>query len=325
METHGNGGEYTNVDGIKDYFTSKCIVAEDSLLLHRGNVFCVSTGLGGKGIVGKYMEIGMPIGNEYAQNPFIDVKTTNTCIINDVDEDLRSGCPKAIKASEFLNICNGDIHCNTSGMGGEGIECGKEMFVYGGSIECISFDDGINVGEKLEVSGGQIYCNSVDNDGIDSNGSIYLKGGLVVSINQNWPNESFDAEGGCVYLEGASVFGMGKSGVKIAKSNYPYYNTDRQNSLYEQISTDLSFNKDRYIYIIHADEIIFAIKVENNMENVFLTITEPSFIEEERYSIFEGDCPLPSHNALFKNKVIIGGFPDNIDLIRNFYPILNTK
>lgn len=326
METSGDGAGYTNIEGETDYYTSKCLAADDTLCILQGSLQCLSTGVGGKGIVGgNYTQIGLETDTAYQQGPTIAVETTNSSIVDDVEEDERYGCPKAIKASEYLYVFSGDIHATTHGMGGEGVECGKEMYFYGGSLECNCFDDGINIGEKLEVLGGQIYCNSEDNDGIDSNGSIYLKGGVIVATNQSWPNESFDAEGGCVYLEGASVFGIGKSGVKIAKSNYPYYNTDRQNSLYEQITTDFSFNKDRYIYIIHADEIIFAIKVEKNMENVFLTIVDPSFMEEERYSIFEGDCPLPPHNALFKNKVIIGGLPNNIDLVRNFNPTINTK
>ena len=325
LETHGDGAEYTNADGETDYYTSKCIAADDSLFIHRGNIQCLSTGIGGKGIVGnRYMVIGMPTDTQIEQGPIINVETTNCSIVNDVEEDQRYGCPKAIKSDENLYIYSGNIHCVTAGMGGEGVECGKDFYFHNGNLECNCFDDGINVGEKIEILGGQIYCNSEDNDGIDSNGSIYLKGGIVVAINHNWPNESIDAEGGNIYLEGASVFGMGKSGVKIAKSDYPYYNTDRQNSLFEQIETDYSFAKDKYIYIIHADEILFAIKVKKNIENVFLTVTLPSFIEE-RYSIFEGNVPLVPTKVLFENKVMVGGFPNNIDLISNFYPTLNIK
>lgn len=70
-------------------------------------------------------------------------------------------------------------------MGGEGVECNGEILVRGGNLECTTFDDGI-----------------------DSNGIITIAGGIVASVNQTKPNESFDAENGEIVFKGGTVFGM---------------------------------------------------------------------------------------------------------------------
>lgn len=225
LECHGNGGSYLTASNDADYFTPKCITVDDSLFISGGHLTCLSTGLGGKGIVaGRYLELGDENETDGLE-PFIRVETRGECIVNNEDEDLRFGCPKGIKADSMLVIYGGNIAVNTSGMGGEGVECNGQMFIHGGTLECNTFDDGINVGHSIEIAGGQVYCNSVDNDGIDSNGSITISGGIVASVNQSRPNESFDAEDGEIFFNGGTVFGIGSGPVDIKASAYPCYST----------------------------------------------------------------------------------------------------
>lgn len=323
METSGDGAEYTNANGELDYYTSKCISADDSLCVLRGNIRCLSTGIGGKGIVGgKYVQIGQASDTEYQQEPTIMVETTNSSIVNDVEEDERYGCPKAIKAGEYLNIYSGDIHCTTSGMGGEGIECGKEFYFYGGSLECNCFDDGINVGEKLEVIGGQIYCNSTDNDGIDSNGSIYLKGGLVVAINQKEPNESIDSENAQLFLQGTVFIGIGSRQPKVGSSTTPYYNSQKLYPEYQPRYSGINLEKGKYLYAIRGGSVIATILVPKNYDSAFVTITTPDFFEGEMGSLYIGNQPIGAHPLLGGN-VFVDGMPDFLDLILDFFPDKN--
>ena len=313
FETNGDGAEYTNTDGETDYYTSKCISVDDSLFIHRGNMQCLSTGIGGKGIVGgRYTEIGMPSDTTINQGPTICVETTNSSIVNDVEEDERNGCPKAIKVEEYLNIYSGDIHCTTAGMGGEGVECGKEFYFYNGNIECNCFDDGINVGEKLEILGGQVYCNSIDNDGIDSNGSIYLKGGLIVAINQSWPNESFDSERGQLHLMGATVFGIGSSEVKIGESIVPVYNTISHYTPSDMSGFGLEIEQEKYIYFFENGDIAYAIMNHNKgTYGSYITFASPNIDSNKFYSLFQGDKPSSYKEAKFGDNLLTGGYPVN--------------
>ena len=320
LETHGDGAEYTNTDGETDYYTSKCIATDDSLFIHRGNIQCLSTGIGGKGIVGdKYIEIGMPTDTQIEQGPTINIETTNCSIVNDVEEDQRYGCPKALKASAYLNIYSGDIHCMTAGMGGEGIECGKEFYFYNGNLECYCFDDGINVGEKIEVLGGQIYCNSEDNDGIDSNGSIYIKGGIIASVNKTRPNESFDTENSQLYITGGTAIGIGSSQVKIKDCGLVYYNSIRNLEPKEgPMLNGLTLTKDKYICVLRGSELLLSLYNENQEYRSYITIVSDTLQKDLSYGIIEGNKPIEYKKALFGGKLIFGGNTNDCHEILKF-------
>ena len=314
MECHGAGGSYLTTTNDSDYYTPKCITVDDSIHISDGTLSCISTGLGGKGIVaGRYLAIG---NSDNENTPIIRVETKGECIINNVDEDLRFGCPKGIKANEKICIFGGDIAVTTAGMGGEGVESNKEMYIYGGTLVCNTYDDGINVVDSIEISGGHVYCNSVDNDGIDSNGSIRISGGIVASVNQNRPNESFDSEGGKFYLSGGWVFGIGSSPVEVQESTYPYYSTQYYDGT---LHGGLIFSEEKYVCILIDGEVIMALKNGNRSLRAFLTICHPVFSEDKQYLICEGDLPTNVHHFYFDKKLVTGG------VLNQYRPIISIQ
>ena len=317
LECHGDGGSYLTLANDSDYYTPKCITVDESLLIASGNVRCLSTGLGGKGLVsGRYLAIG----SEGEQDsPIIRVETKGECIINNEDEDLRFGCPKGIKAEEELHIYSGDIAVTTAGMGGEGVECNGEMYIHGGTLECNTFDDGINVGRSIEISGGCVYCNSVDNDGIDSNGNITIMDGIVASVNQLHPDESFDSEAGQLYLFGGIVFGIGSDPVEINKSSYPCYSTPYNTSPDGPRSKGLILTEGKYVYLKKGNEIVIAMKNENKALRTFVTVMSPSLMENELYSIGEGDFITNTQQAYFDGKLLFGGTINGAFQIENIH------
>lgn len=308
LECYGNGGKYTNENNEEDYYTPKCITVDDSVFINSGNITCLSTGLGGKGIVaGRFLSIGSKQKDKSMEAPIIRVDTRGECIINNVDEDLRFGCPKGIKSDSTLIIYDGDIVVTTAGMGGEGVECNGEMFIKGGSLECNTYDDGINVARSIEISGGQVYCNSVDNDGIDSNGSITISGGIVASVNQHKPNESFDSEGGQLYLLGGIVFGIGSGNVDVKESAYPCYTTPFDESEEGIFSRGFILTEGKYICVQKGNEIIMALLNDNKAFRSFITVMSPELINDEQYTLTEGDYPTNPTQVLFNGKLALGG------------------
>ncbi len=309
LECHGDGAQYVNVENEQDYYTPKCITVDDSLSIESGALYCTSTGLGGKGIVAKkYIGIGSEdnVGT-ISEEPLIRIETKGECIINSVDEDQRFGCPKGIKSEEKICIYNGDIAVTTAGMGGEGVESKNEMFIYGGNLECNTFDDGINVDHSLEILGGQVYCNSVDNDGIDSNGSITISGGIVASINQKKPNESFDSEKGQLFFYGGVVFGIGSMPVAVKNSSFPFYSTPYDRFGEGPWDRGLIITQGKYAYIQKGDEVVMALRNDNKDFRSFITIMHPSLTEDDTYFIGEGDSPININYEYFDKKFIIGG------------------
>ena len=316
LECRGDGGSYLDAANDQDYFTPKCITVDDSICITGGTINCLSTGLGGKGIVsGNYLAIG----TDGEQGPTIKVATTGECIVNNEDEDQRFGCPKGIKAGEKLYVYGGDIAVKTAGMGGEGIESNGAMAVYGGTLECCTFDDGINVADSIAIAGGQVYCNSVDNDGIDSNGSITISGGIVASVNQKKPNESFDAENGQIFLKGGTVFGIGSGPVDVAEADYPCYITPYDVSEEWMVSRGLILIEGKYVCVQRGNRVIMALRNDNQAFRSFLTIMSPAFSENEPYTISEGDCPLSPLHFYFDDRLVLGGDACNTNPITDEY------
>ena len=343
LETYGDGDRYLTEQGDTAYYTPKCMTADDSVFIERGTITCLSTGLGGKGIVaGRYLSIGNEenirpgefairprtdgdlksptlysgIANPAEQGlPVIRIETKGECIKNDENEDERAGCPKGIKADEELHIYSGDISVTTAGMGGEGVECNGAMYIHGGTLECNTYDDGINVGRSIEISGGAVYCNSVDNDGIDSNGSIIISGGIVAAVNQSKPNECLDAEMGHIHFTGGTFFGLGSGAVDVAESSIPCYSTPFIMSEDGETSRGFILNQGKYVCLQEGNSVIMAIRNDNRAFRTFVTIASQVLSDEKSYILSEDDCPIDVQQALFGNRWVSGGKTNNSSVI----------
>lgn len=305
LETTGNGAEYTNIEGETDYYTSKCIAA-DTVQIQNGEMKCVSTGIGGKGIVGNtWVIIGHK--NDSARNATIEIITKGECILNDTIRDQRFGCPKGIKAGERFYIYGGKVFVKTEGMGGEGIESKGSFFCYNGNIICETFDDGINVENKLHVFNGNIYCNSANNDAIDSNGRFTIEGGIVVGVSQHTWDESFDSDG-YVNILGGMVLGIGNDEVNISEESTPLYNSNGIWDYNNEIKkTEWEVTEDMFVHICHNDNVLMSIKCPFTATNVFFTILHDKLEIGKYYSIVESnECVNPAQDY-FDHKFYIGG------------------
>ena len=133
--------------------------------------------------------------------------------------------PKGIKADGNINISGGTIWVRTNGYNGEGIETKSTMNITGGQVACYAYDDAINSKSDMTISGGYVYAQGKNNDGLDANGNMYIKGGLIYTICSGTPEVAIDAntEGGKkLYLTGGTVVAVGglESGSSLSQSCY---------------------------------------------------------------------------------------------------------
>ena len=150
----------------------------------------------------------------------------------------------------------------------------------------------------------------MDNDGIDSNGSIKITNGIVVSVNQYKPNESFDSDEGRLCLLGGTVFGIGSGPVNITESIYPCYTTpfDLEGSIR---SKGLIITDGKYICVQKGQESLIALRNGNKAFRTFITVMSPSFVEGERLTICESEPLVGAKFCLFSDVLMIGGTPVN--------------
>ena len=205
-----------------------CLGSDAKVLISGGTLTLTSTGAGGKGINcdAEFELSGGDVtivtkGALYYHNGTTE-NTNYTGNTDNVNSDYYSSS-KGVKADGAITISGGKISVATAGKNAEGIESKTSILILGGEVTVNSYDDGINVGgdgSDLIISGGYVYSRAMNNDGIDGNGNVYVKGGLVYAIGSRDPEVAIDAnteEGKKLYVQGGTIIAVGKleSGASI--------------------------------------------------------------------------------------------------------------
>jgi hypothetical protein len=210
--------------------------------MNGGELYAKATGSGGKGVkadLEAYITGGkiriITEGGLYYSNGTTESHnyTGNT---DNVNSDYYSS-PKGIKAglktqsgnsytySGGIVITGGTIDVTTTGRNGEGIESKNTMEISGGQITVNSYDDAINAAQDLTINDGYVYAHANNNDGIDTNGNCYIKGGLIFAIGASSPEVGIDAnseEQKKLYFTGGTLVAIGglESGSNLSQACY---------------------------------------------------------------------------------------------------------
>lgn len=320
FETTGDGSEYINAEDSIDYYTARCLGSDQNILITKGTISCISRGLGGKGMVSDY---GMFLGEYEGVNDSltITILTEGGPVLNDVDEDIRNGCPKALKSGKELDVLSGNIYIKTYDMGGEGFECKDEMYVVGGNIILETYDDGINVERLLNILNGHLYCCSENNDGIDSNGSIVISGGFVVSMSKHEKDESFDVEQNRLCFYGGTAIGIGRDAVNVMDASIPFYTYPKYvGDWIQRPSDDINLHKDTYMSIVDGEQIMYAVRIPDDMDKVYVTVASRDFIADKTYNVAESMSIEYASGELFDGRLLFGGTSMNTTSLFPFNP-----
>jgi hypothetical protein len=86
-------------------------------------------------------------------------------------------------------------------------------------------DDAINSASTMTISDGFVCGYATGNDGLDANGNLYIKGGVVFAVGSTTPEMAVDAntEGGFkLYVSGGTLMTVGplESGAQLTQSCY---------------------------------------------------------------------------------------------------------
>ena len=205
-----------------------CLGSDAKVVISGGILTLTSTGAGGKGINcdAEFELSGGDVtivtkGALYYHNGTTE-NTNYTGNTDNVNSDYYSSS-KGVKADGAIKISGGKINVSTAGKNAEGIESKTSILISNGEVIVNSYDDGINVGgdgTDLIIEGGYVYSRAMNNDGIDGNGNVYVKGGLVYAIGSRDPEVAIDAnteEGKKLYVQGGTIIAVGKleSGASI--------------------------------------------------------------------------------------------------------------
>ena len=135
-------------------------------------------------------------------------------------------------------------------------------------------------------------------------------------------NESFDTEGGRMYIYGGTVFGISRNEVYVSEqSTIPYYSTKTKiNEWGLRCGDSIKISKDQYLTVSKDRNVVVSFFHEVAFDDAFVIVASPNFIQGEFYQITDGTSPSNPNESLLDNLVIIGGQIDEQEIIYNFKP-----
>ncbi len=223
--------ETTTEDGVTSTSGAAGLKSDSLLTISGGELYCKSTGSGGKGIStdldcvindGEVFCIttGTTFGSSSSSSGFGGGPGGEWGSSSSSSSSDTSSKPKAIKIDGNLYVKGGEVkvRCcastSSGNSGHEGIEAKKTIQISGGMVASFSYDDAINSASQMTISGGKVFAYSINNDGIDSNAAMYIKGGWVIAIGTNTPENGIDTvEGTNCTVSGGFMMAFSSTGM----------------------------------------------------------------------------------------------------------------
>ncbi len=185
----------------QDTSSAAGIKADGCITISGGELTLKSTGIGGKGL------------NSDGDINIAGGETTITTTGGKYyyTQKLTSS-PKGVKADGNVNISGGKLNISVTGTsdGSEGLESKKIMTISGGEVYSYAYDDAINATSAINISGGKVFAYALNNDGIDSNGSLTISGGVVIGSGTSSPECGIDVDNSNQFkINGGTVIAIG--------------------------------------------------------------------------------------------------------------------
>jgi len=213
----------------QDYSSCCAIKSNWDMDISGGEIYCLSTGSGGKGIsAGNLVTVDGK--NKYngtltIANADIYVRTGGKRIPEVKHEDSHgnideaASSPKGIKSVGKMILNSGNIYVRCSGgAAAEGIESKKTIDINGGKIRTYCVDDGMNA-EGCYMRGGDVLICSTENDGFDVS-FLFVYDGLLYTIGGDDAQMGLDTDGKTFKVIGGEIVALG------ARNCQPYESSD---------------------------------------------------------------------------------------------------
>lgn len=222
-------------DDTEDYSSCCGIKSNWDMDISGGEIYCLSTGTGGKGISAGHMEEVSKTKTDYhgtltIANADIYVRTGGKRVPEVKTEDAHgnkveaAASPKGMKSVGPMTINSGSVYVRCSGgAAAEGIESKRTIEINGGMIRSYCVDDGMNA-EGCYINGGDVLICSTENDGFDVS-FLFMNGGLLYTIGGDVDQMGLDTDGKTFKVMGGEIVSLG------ARNCQPYESSALANVL----------------------------------------------------------------------------------------------
>lgn len=261
----------------KDTSSPAGIKADGNMTISGGEILCVSTGEGGK---------GLNLDGALTMNEgVVNIVTSGGKYVYNAALDLDSS-PKGVKADGEITIDGGVLNIQVTGRsdGSEGLESKTKITVNGGEVFVYAYDDAINVGGDnpvgMEINGGKIFAFADNNDGIDSNGKLWINGGLVIASGSAVPEEGLDCDRSQNFIVTGGIL-IGTGGAAISTST----SSTQQSVIYNGVSA-----KTGELFVVTDSDGTPILKYEmpRTMNSMAVFFSSPDIKSGGTYTVYSG-------------------------------------
>lgn len=276
LKLYTSGGSIYEEDE-NDTSSPAGVKADGNIMIYDGDILCVSTGEGGKGLNAD--------GGITMNDGTVNVVTSGGKYIYNESLDLDSS-PKGVKADGEITINGGVLNIQVTGRsdGSEGLESKSKITVNDGEVFVYAYDDAINVGGDspvgMEINGGKIFAFADNNDGIDSNGKLWVNGGLVIASGSGAPEEGLDCDNSQNFIvTGGTLIGTGGAAISTSSSS------TQRSVIYNGVSA-----KTGELFVIADAEGNPVLKYElpRTMNGMSLFFSSEEIKSGETYTVYSG-------------------------------------
>ena len=294
MKLYTSGGSIYEEDE-NDTSSPAGIKADGNISISGGEILCVSKGTGGKGLNadgGITLDAGI-----------VNVVTSGGKYVYNAALDLDSS-PKGVKADGEITINGGSLNIQVTGRsdGSEGLESKSKITVNDGEVFVYAYDDAINVGGDypvgLEINGGKVFAFADNNDGIDSNGKLWVKGGLVIASGSAAPEEGFDCDNSQNFIVTGGIL-IGTGGAAISTSS----SSTQRSVIYNGINAKTG---DLFMITDPNGNPILKYEFPRTMSRMALFFSSPDIKSGDTYTLYTG-CAIEDNTVNWN-----GWFEDGI-------------
>ena len=288
------GGGYWDDEDLKTKAPS-CINAVGSVTILGGTLNLLSTGDGGKGVSSDscfVMSGGSMTVHTQGRRYISDRYDGDLHNIDAIPDSLKNS-PKAVKADLGICITGGSINLFTEQDGGEGLESKDTLVIRNGDIHIETYDDCINAAGDVRISDGDLYLYSIDNDGIDTNQSMYIMGGNIVTLGNYMHELGIDVNDKSpkknLYIQGGTIVCVGGTS-QIAR---PFAYDDAQPVIYykgkleagtQLLLRDITDDEDTMRYTLERD---YTREAGGTAPDLCLMMTSPQLIVGNDYELID--------------------------------------
>lgn len=253
------------------------IKADANIVINNGEILCVSTGTGGKGLNAD--------GSIQMSGGVVNIVTSGGKFVYNAAQDLDSS-PKGVKAEGEIIINGGKLNIQVTGRsdGSEGLESKTKITVNAGEVFSYAYDDAINVGgdkpQGIEINGGKVFAFSDNGDGIDSNAKLWVNGGLVIASGSSAPEEGLDCDNSQNFIvSGGTLIGTGGAAIQTSSSS------TQRSVIYNGITA----NTGELLVISRADGTpILKYELPRTINSMALFFSSADIKADESYTVYSG-------------------------------------